>query len=318
MADMGFNKHESDWQRVGARRQTDGVQDADKLENFKEELLRAIAPLELRMSPKAGAPSSRPGFVQRSSHDALAAASMQHSSRSKLFLFGGMIAIVGGVLIGVTITAADIKQVTLADLSVTRWLMQLTGASPDAVNNDGAQAVLNDTTAQAGPSPVSSHAPTTEVAVVPDHPPSSQTTSSSAESVQPDNLARPAVATSDHGQDGSSRKDEIASLTTNERSLAVTGGNVSSSPVAVTEEKSSQLYREYIAWQASREKPQSEQRRSVPSSKRAAEAHASRTPRTNAANVTGNKSGSSTRANESAARSNPKDKTDLAQQSATR
>jgi hypothetical protein len=318
MADMGFNKHESDWQRVGARRQTDGLQDADELENFKEELLRAIAPLELRMSAKAGAPSSRPGFVQRTGHDALAAASMQHSSKSKLFVFGGMIAIVGGVLIGVTITAADIKQVTLADLSVTRWLMQLTGASPNAVKNDGPRATLNDTTAQAGPSPLSSQAPTTEGAVVHDHPPSSQTTSSSAESVQPDNLAQPAVATSDHGQGGSSRKDEIASLTTNERSLAVTGGNVSSSPVAVTEEKSSQLYREYIAWQASREKPQSEQRRSAPSFKRPAGAHASRTHRANAANATGNRSGSSSRAIESLARSNPKDKRDLAPQSAAR
>jgi hypothetical protein len=131
--------------------------------------------------------------------------------------------------------------------------------------------------------------------------------------LKPDNLAQPAVATSDHGQGGSSRKDEITSLTTNEGSLAATSGNVSSSPVAVTEEKSSELYREYIAWQASREKPQSEQRRSVPSFKRAAEAHASRTPRTNAANVTGNKSGSASRANESPARNNPKDKTDLAQ-----
>src|SRR5262245_14993078 len=161
---MDSNKRESDWQRVGARRQTDGRQEADELESFKEELLRAIAPLEYRMSPK-GAPSSRPALFHRYP------SSRQHSSKPKLFVFGAMIAIVGGVLIGVTITAAaDMERVTLADLSVTRWLVQLTGASPNAVKNDSAQATLNDTTAQAGHSPLSSQAPTTEVAVFPDHP----------------------------------------------------------------------------------------------------------------------------------------------------
>jgi hypothetical protein len=322
---MDFNKHELDSQRVGARRQTDDLQDPDELERFREELLRAIAPLEHRMSPKAEAPSSRPALVQRTGHDVPAAvpihrypASMQHASKPKLFVFGAMIAILGGVLIGVTIAAADMEQVTLADLSVTRWLMQLTGASPNAAKNDGAQAFLNDTAAQAEPSPLSSQAPTTEAAAVPDHPPSSQTTSSNAESAQPADLAQPAAATSDRGQDGSSRKDENASPTTNEGTLAATSVNVSSSPVAVTEEKNSELYREFIAWQASREKPQSEQRRSALSSKRAAEAHASRTHRANAPNATGNRSGSSSRANESLARSNPKDKRDLARQSAAR
>ena len=307
---MDSNKHESDWQRIGVRRQTDGRQEANELESFKEELLRAIAPLAYRMSPK-GAPSSRPALFHRYP------ASTQHSSKPKLFVFGAMIAIVGGVLIGVTITAADMERVTLADLSVTRWLVQPTGASPNAVK-DSAQATLNDTTAQAGHSPLSPQAPTTEVAVFPDHPPSSQTTSSSAESVQPADLALPAVATSDVGQGGSSRKDKIASPTTNEGTLAATNVNISSSPVAATEEKNSELYREYIAWQAGREKPQSEQHRSALSFKRTAEARAPRTPRANAANVTGNRSGSSSRANESLARTNPKDKTDLAQQSATR
>jgi hypothetical protein len=319
---MAFNKHEFDLQRVGARRQTDNLQDADELERFREEMLRAIAPLEHRMSPEAGAPSSRPAIVQRTGHAAMpihqSPASRQHSSKPKLFVFGAMIAIVGGVLIGVTIAAADMEQVSLADLSVTRWLMQLTGSSQNAVKNDGAQAILNDTTAQAEPSPLSSQAPTTEAAVVPDRPPSSQTTSSSAESVQPADSAQPAVATSDHGQGGSSGKDEIAPPATNEGTLAATSRNVSSSPVAVTEEKNSDLYREFIAWQASREKPQSEQRRSVPPFKRAAEAHALRTHRANAANVTGNRSGSSSRAIESLAQSNPKDKRDLALQPTAR
>ena len=340
---MDFNKHESDWQRAGARRQAGGLQEADELESFKEELLRAIAPLELRMSPKAEAPFSRsgpvsrPDLVQRTDHDVLAAASMQRPSKSKpskstlskstlskskLLVFGTMAAIVGGVLIGVTIAAADMEQVTLADLSVTRWLAQLTSASPDATKSDGAratlQATLNDTTARAEPSPVSAQAaPTTEAAIVPDRPPSSQTTSSSAESVQPADLAQPAVATSDHGQDGSPRKDENASPA-NEGTLAASSANASPSPVAGTEDKNSELYREFMAWQASREKPQSEQRRSALPSKRPAEAHASRTHHANTANVTGNRSRSSSRANESLARSNPKDKTDVAQQSSTR
>ena len=240
---MDSNKRESDWQRVGARRRTDGRQEADELESFKEELLRAIAPLEYRMSPK-GAPSSRPALFRQYP------ASTQRSSKPKRFVFGAMTAIVGGVLIGVTLAAADMVRVSLADLSVTRWLVQLTGASPNAVKYDSAQATLNDTTAQAGHSPLSSQAPTTEVAVFPDHPPSSQTTSSSAESVQPADLALPAVATSDVGQGGSSRKDKIASPTTNEGTLTATNVNISLSPVAVTEEKNSELYREYIAWQA--------------------------------------------------------------------
>ena len=316
---MDFNKHKSDWQRVGARRRTDGLQQADELESFKEELLRAIAPLELRISPKAGVPSSRPGLSQRTGNDALAAASKQHSSKSKLFVFGTMTALIGAVLIGVTFAAADMEQVALADLSVPRWLAQLTGDSQDVTKNDGARATLSGTTAQAGPSPLSLQAATTEASVVPNHLPPSQTTSSTAESVQLADLAQPAVATSDHGQDSSSRKDGIATPTSNEGTLAATSGNVSAWPVDVTQEKTnSELYRQYLAWQASREKPQTEQRRSVPSFKRAAEAHASRTPRANAANVTGNKFGSSTIANESLTRSNPQDKTDLAKQSATR
>jgi hypothetical protein len=36
VAEMDFNKHKSDWQSVGARRRTDGLQQADELESFKE------------------------------------------------------------------------------------------------------------------------------------------------------------------------------------------------------------------------------------------------------------------------------------------
>jgi hypothetical protein len=196
---------------------------------------------------------------------------MQLSSKPNFFLSGAMIMMVGGALIGVTVAAADLAGVTLDDLSVTRWVAQLTGASPNALKNDGTQALLKDTAEQAEPSPLSSQAPATEVAVA-DHPPSSQTTWSSAEPVKPAELAQPAVTTSDPSQGGSSRKDGIATPTTNEGTLAATSGNASSSPFALNEEKSSELYRQYIAWQANREKSQSEQRHS---SKRTAEAHAS-------------------------------------------
>jgi hypothetical protein len=178
--------------------------------------------------------------------------------------------IVVGALIGATIAVAGLQRVTLDDLSVARWVTQLTGASPNAAKNDGTQAILNDTTEQAEPSPLSSQAPATEADA--DHSPSSQTTSSSAEPVQPAVLAQPAVATSDHGQDSSSRKDGIATPTTNEGTLAAISGNVSSSPFVLKEEKNTELYRQYLSWQANQEKSQNEQRHY---SKRTAEAHAS-------------------------------------------
>ena len=310
---------------LGAQRQIDRPQDVDEFVRFREDISRAIAPLEHRMSPEAGAPSSIRALIQRADRDMLATMpsyqyppSMQHSFKPNFFVFGAMITIVGGALIGITIASADLQGITLDDLSVTRWLTQLTGASPNAVKNDEAKTILNDTTEQAEPSPLSSQAPATEAAAVADHPPSSQTTSSSAEPVKPADLAQPAVATPDPSQDNSSRQDGIATPNTNEGTIATTNRNVSSSPVVATGEKNSELYRQYIAWQASREKPRSEQRHSALPSKRTAEQHASRRHRANAANVTGNRSGSSSRANESLARTNPKDKTDLAQQSATR
>jgi hypothetical protein len=93
-----------------------------------------------------------------------------------------------------------------------------------------------------------------------------------------------------------------------------TSGDESSSPFAVRE-RNSELYRQYIAWQADREKSQSEQRLS---SKRTVETRASRKHSSNAAKVTDNKSGPSSRANESPDRSNPTDKSDLAEQSENR
>jgi hypothetical protein len=171
-------------------------------------------------------------------------------------------------LIGVTIAAANLAGVTLDDLSVTRWVA---GATPNAVKNDEAQTILKDTTEKAEPSPLSSQSPTTEAAVA-DQPPPSQTTSSNAEPVKPADLAQPAIATPDPSQDSSSRKDGIATPTTSEGTLAATSVNVSSSPFALKEENNSELYRQYLAWQASQEKTQSEQRHS---SKRTAEAHAS-------------------------------------------
>jgi hypothetical protein len=72
--------------------------------------------------------------------------SMHHSFKPNFVVFGAMITIVGGALIGVMMAAADLAGVTLEDLSVTRWITQLTGASPNAAKNVGAQAILNDAT----------------------------------------------------------------------------------------------------------------------------------------------------------------------------
>jgi hypothetical protein len=276
---MDFKRQEFDRQYVGARRQIDRPQEVDELERFKEEISRAIAPLEHRMSTEAEAPVLRRALIERADHDMLATmpsyqypTSMQHSFNPNFFVFGAMITIVGVALIGVTVAAVNLERVTSDDLSVTRWLTQLTATSPSVAKNDETQAILNDTTAQAEPSPPSSQNPPTEAATVVDHPPSSQTPSSSAEPVQPADSAQPAVATSDHSQDSSSRKDEIATSTTSESTFAATSGNVSSSPFILKVEKNSELYRQYLAWQANREKSQSEQRHS---SKRTADAHAS-------------------------------------------
>src|SRR5262249_10283502 len=101
------------------------------------------------------------------------------------------------------------------------------------------------------PSPRSSQAPATEAAAVDDHPPSSQSTSSNAEPLQPAGLAQPAAATPEHSEDFTSRKDGLATPTTNESTLAVTGDDESSSPFA-KEKRNSELYRQYLAWQAKR------------------------------------------------------------------
>ena len=188
-------------QELGAQRQIDRPQDVDELERFKEEISRAIAPLEHRMSTEAEASSFRRALIQRAGHDMLATmpsyqypTSMQHAFKPNFFVIGAMTTIVGGALIGLTIAAADLERFNLDDLSVTRWLTQLTGASPNAGKDDGPQAIVNDSTVQAEPSPPSTQNPPTEAAAVVDLPPSSQTTSSSAEPVQPAVLTQPAVS----------------------------------------------------------------------------------------------------------------------------
>jgi hypothetical protein len=260
---MDFNKHES-----GTQRQIDRPQNVDELERFRDEILRALAPLEHRKNPEAEAPSSIRAFMQRTDDDVLATmpsyqypTSPQRSSKPNFFLSAAMITVVGGALIGAIVASAGLAGVTLDDLSVTHWVTQLTGSSPNTVKNEGAQAILNDTTAQDEPSRLSSQAPTTEAAAVADHPPSSQSTSSTAEPVQPANPAQPAVTTLDPSHGSSSRKDGIATPTIKEGTLAATSGDESSSPFA-KEKKNAELYRQYIAWQADREKSQSEQRHS--------------------------------------------------------
>ena len=208
------------------------------------------------MSPVAGAPSSVQALIQRTHDDLLATmpsyqypTSMQYSFKPNFFVFGAMITIVGGALIGVTIAAANLERFTLNHLSVTRWLTQV--ASPGAVKNDETKVILNDTTAQAESSPPSSQNPPTDAAAVVDHPPSSQTTSSSAEPVEPAALAQAAAATPEHSEDFSSRKDGIETPTTNQGAPAATSDDESSSPFA-KEKRNSELYRQYLAWQAKR------------------------------------------------------------------
>ena len=123
-------------QELGAQRQIDRPQVVDELERFREEILRAIAPMEHSMSSEAEALSFRRALIQRADGYMLATmpsyqypTSMQHSSKSNFFVFGAMITIVGGALIGVTIAGANLERVDLDDLSVTRWLTRLTGAS---------------------------------------------------------------------------------------------------------------------------------------------------------------------------------------------
>src|SRR5215471_2682376 len=98
---MDFKRHE-----VEAQHQIDRPQDVDELERFREEILRAIAPLEQKMSPEAETPSFRRALIQRAGHDMLATmpsyqypTSMQHAFKPNFFVIGAMITIVGGALI---------------------------------------------------------------------------------------------------------------------------------------------------------------------------------------------------------------------------
>src|SRR5262249_23474648 len=117
---MDFNRNQ-----LGAQRQIDRPQDVDEFVRFREDIARAIAPLEHKMSPEAGAPSSIRALIQRADRDVLATmpsyqypTSMQHSFKPNFFVFGAMITIVGGALIGATIASADLQGITLDDLSV--------------------------------------------------------------------------------------------------------------------------------------------------------------------------------------------------------
>src|SRR5215468_10264181 len=99
---MDFNKHES-----GTQRQIDRPQNVDELERFRDEILRALAPLEPRKSAEAGAASSIRAFIQRTDDDVFATMPSyqgptwtQRSSKPNFFLSGAMITVVGGALIG--------------------------------------------------------------------------------------------------------------------------------------------------------------------------------------------------------------------------
>jgi hypothetical protein len=241
---MDFNKHAS-----GTQHQIDRLQNIDELELFKDEILGALAPL-------IEVPSSRRTLIRRTHHDLIASMPSyqcqpwaRRSSKQNILVFAAMITVVGGALIGVTVTSARLAGLSLDDLSVARWVTQLIGTSTNSVKNDAMQTILKGTTEQAEPSPLSSQALATEEASVEDQPPSSQTMSSSAGPIQPANLAQPAAPTPDPSQDSSSRKDEIATPTTNEGKLGAPGDDEFSSPFAI-EKRNSELYRQYLAWQA--------------------------------------------------------------------
>jgi hypothetical protein len=311
-ANMDCNKHEFGSRSVAVRGQTDDMQSSDELKRFQEDVLRAIEPLQDQTSPEAGV---RPSWPMMSIYQHQS--SLPPSPKQKSFVLRAMIVIVVSVAISAMSIAADTERVTLAGLSVNGWLTQLTETVLDAVKNDGAPIILNDTTAQAEPAPLSSQIPTTEVpyGAVPDYSTSLQTTSSSDGSVQSADLMQPTVATSDYGEGSPSGKDENASSKINEGAPVAVNVNASSS-VSLPKKNDSALYREFIEWQANQEKPQVQQHRSARFSKRTAGTRTSRKYHANATNEIVNGPSVSSRVNEHVARSNSMDVGDLVRRSA--
>jgi hypothetical protein len=310
---MDSNKHEFGSRSLVVRGQTDDMQFSDELKRFQEDVQRAIEPLQDNISPGAGV---RPSWPMMSIYQHQS--SLPPSPKQKSFVLRAMIVIVVGAAISVMSIAADTERVTLADLSVNGWLTQLTGTAPDAVKNDGAPIILNDTTAQAGFAPLSSQIPTTEVpyGAVPDYSTSLQTTPSIDGSVRSADLMRPTVATSDYGEGSASGKDENASSKINEGAPVTVNVNASPSSISLPKKNDSALYREFIEWQSNREKPEVQQHRSARSSKQAAGVRASRKHRANETTTIVNGPSVSSRANESIARSNSMDVGDLFRRSA--
>jgi hypothetical protein len=308
---MDFNK---DLERPSAAELS-----ADQSKRFREELLRALGPFQ---APSAGQRSPRSVLIQRSSRGvpSMASASRyppseQVSLKPTLFACSAMLAIAVGVFIGITIAGVDIERVAFPDLSVTRRLVQLVGASEDTLKRSEAAAMLNAPTAQAQPSQPLSQAQTTEPAALADHPPSSEAAPSNVEPLRLTDLTQPAAATLDHSHISSVGKDENVPTRGSQGPPVAASAALSLSPTTVLEEKNSELYRQFLAWRDKDERPQAASQ-PTRSFRRVANVPTSRTDRANLNSVSGNRSDISSRANENAAHANQKDQNYLVRNAA--
>jgi hypothetical protein len=308
---MDFSKRE--FNRSSAdERNPDRKLNAERSKRFREGPPRSLGPSQ---ALREGVRSPR-SVLQGLGRDVPSTASVTRSLPSEqvslkptLFACSAMLAIAVGVFIGIRIAGVDIEQVAFPDLSVTRRLVQLIGASDGTLKHGEAAAILNDPTAQAQLSQPFSQAQATEPASLTDDPPSSEIVPLSAEPLRSTDLTQPATAAPDGGQNSSGGKDENVSPPSYQGAPVVVSSLLSLSPISLAEEKNSELYRQYLSWRDKDKRPQVE-RRPARSLRRVASAYASQAHRANLNNVSGNRLDSS-KANENLARTNPKDQKDL-------
>jgi hypothetical protein len=113
------------------------------------------------------------------------------------------------------------------------------------------------------------------------------------------------MVTPDHDQIGSIGKDEKVSAPSYQGAPAAASPQLSLSPIAVSEEKNSELYRQFLDWRDKDQRPQAESR---PRRSFKRVANASRMRRANPNNVSGSRSSISSTANETPARINLNDR----------
>jgi hypothetical protein len=232
---MEFSKREFNWSSADGRNR-DRKLNAEVSKRFREELPRPLVPSQASR-PRVRSP--RPVLVQGGGRDVPSTVSVTRSPPSEqvslkptLIACSAMLAIAVGLFIGITIAGVDIDQVA----SVTGRLVQLVGASEDALKQGQAAAMLNDPTVEAQPSQPSSQAQTTEPAALADQS-SLETAPSSAQPLRSIDLTPAAVVTPDQGQINSVGKHENVPP----------GVTVAASPqlslLPVPDERNSELYR---------------------------------------------------------------------------